>query len=145
MQWSAIDNYWGQPFFLGGMNIDGSTKVTDLSYTILDVYDKLGLYNPKIQIKVNSSTPRDFILKALEMIRHGITSIVFCNDDIITKCLMADGATYEEAVDSLISGCYEYKAKEKTIGISVSYINVLKPISLVFDNGFDTVTGNKLV
>ena len=140
MQWSAIGNYWGQPFYLGGMNADGTTKVNELSYMILDVYDKLGLYNPKIQIKVNGSTPHDFTDKALEMIRHGTTSIVFCNNDVITKCLMARGATYEEAVDSVVSGCYEYKVKGKGIGISSTYFSLLKPVSLVFDNGFDTIT-----
>ena len=25
-QWSAIGNYWGQPFYMGGTNTDGSTK-----------------------------------------------------------------------------------------------------------------------
>ena len=141
MQWSAIGNYWGQPFYLGGMNADGTTKVNVLTCLILEVYDKLGIYNPKIQIKVNRSTPKDFILQALEMIRHGNSSIVFCSDDIITRCLMSRGATYEEAVDSVISGCYEYKCKGKDIGACGAYFNALKPISLVFDNGVDVRTG----
>ena len=144
MQWSAIDNYWGQPVYLAGTNFDGTTKVNELSYMILDVYDKLGLYNPKIQIKVNKSTPKDFLCKALEMIRHGVNSIVFVNEEIIIKCLMSKGATYEEAVDSVISGCYEYKVKASGIDISSIYINALKPISLVFDNGFDTVSGEMI-
>ena len=144
MQWAAIDNYWGQPFYLAGTNMDGTTKVNELSYWILDVYDKLGIYCPKIQIKVSKSTPREFLLKALEMIRHGISSIVFCNEDIITQCLMSRGCTYEEAVDSAISGCYEYKAKGKDIGISLQYFNVLKPISWVMDNGFDFVNGEQM-
>ncbi len=141
MQWSAIDNYWGQPVYLGGMTTDRKTKVNELSYLVLDVYDKLGLFNPKLQIKVNDTTPKDFVYKALEMVRHGVSSIVFINDDMIVKCLMAHGATYEEAVDSVISGCYEYKVKAKGIGISCMYMSALKPISLVFDNGFDTVSG----
>ncbi len=144
MQWAAIDNYWGQPFYLAGTNLDGTTRVNELSYWILDVYDKLGIYCPKIQIKVSKSTPRDFLLKALEMIRHGVSSIVFCNEDIITQCLMSRGCTYEEAVDSTISGCYEYKAKGKDIGISLQYFNLLKPVSWVIDNGFDSVNGQQM-
>lgn len=144
MQWASIDNYWGQPLYLGGTNLDGSTKVNDLSYLILDVYDQLGIYCPKIQIKVSKATPREFLLKALEMIRHGVSSIVFCNEDIITQCLMSRGCTYEEAVDSAISGCYEYKAKGKDIGISLQYFNVLKPVSWVMDNGFDSVNGEQM-
>lgn len=144
MQWSAIGNYWGQPFYLAGMNVDGNTRVNELSYLILDVYDELGIYNPKIQIKVNKTTPKEFIYKAMGMIKKGVTSIVFCNDDVIIKCLMASGATYEEAVDSVISGCYEYKIKAKSIGIGLAYLNALKPVSLVFDNGLDTVTGRQI-
>ena len=144
MQWAAIDNYWGQPFYLAGTNLDGTTKVNDLSHLILDVYDKLGLYCPKIQIKISKSTPKDFVMKALEMIRHGVSSIVFCNEDIITKCLMSRGCTYEEAVESTISGCYEYKAKGKDIGISLQYFNALKPVSWVFDNGFDCINGKQM-
>ena len=38
LQWSAIGNYWGQPFYLGGTNLDGGTKYNELSSLILDVY-----------------------------------------------------------------------------------------------------------
>ena len=57
---------------------------------------------------------------------------------------MARGATYEEACDSVMSGCYEYKVKNKGIGISCIYFNALKPVSMVIDSGFDTVTGKQL-
>ncbi len=144
MQFQAIDNYWGQPVYLAGTNLDGTTKVNELSYLVLDVYDKLGLYNPKIQIKVSKSTPNEFIFKILEMVRHGVSSFVFINEDMVIKCLMAKGATYTEAVDNVISGCYEYKVKAKGIGISCSYFNPLKAVSLVIDNGVDTLTGIKV-
>ncbi len=144
MQFQAIDNYWGQPVYLAGTNLDGSTKVNELSYLVLDVYDKLGLYNPKVQVKVSKSTPNDFIMKILEMVRHGVSSFVFINEDMIVKCLMAGGATYAEAVDSVISGCYEYKVKAKGIGISCAYFNPLKYVSYVLDNGYDTVTGKQI-
>lgn len=144
MQWSAIGNYWGQPFYLAGTNLDGTTKVNELSYLILDVYDRLGIYNPKIQIKVYKNTPKDFICKALDMIRHGINSIVFCNEDIIIKSLMSWGSTYEEAVDSVVSGCYEYAVKGRDIGVGGGYMSALKPVSLVLDNGFDVVTGKQI-
>ena len=34
------------------------TEINALSYLFLDVYDKMALYNPKIQIKVAKSTPK---------------------------------------------------------------------------------------
>ena len=145
MQWSAIDNYWGQPFYLAGTHVDGSTKVNELSYLILDVYDKLGIYNPKIQIKIHRNTPKDFVFKALEMIRHGISSIVFVSEDIITKSLMARGFSYDDSLENaVLSGCYEYAVKGRDIGVAGGYLNALKPVSLVLDNGLDVVTQNQI-
>ncbi|MCR5263381.1 MAG: hypothetical protein K6D94_05870 [Clostridiales bacterium] len=144
LQWSAIGNYWGQPFYLGGTCIDGSTKVNEVSYIILDAYRDLGIFNPKIQIKYGESTPRDFMIKALGMIIGGCTSVVFCSEDHIVSSLMSLGYTYEESIDSLISGCYEYKVKNKSIGVGGIYPNLLKPVSLVFDNGFDEISGRQI-
>ena len=137
MQWSAIGNYWGQPFYLGGTSVKGECKVNELTYLILDVYDKLDIYNPKIQIKVSKRTPRLLKEKALDMIRHGNNSIVFVNEHTAVKCLMANGYTYDEAVDFVISGCYEYYPKSKEIVISLSYINLLTPVNYVFSCGYD--------
>ena len=137
MQWSAIGNYWGQPFYLGGRDRQGRCVVNELSSLILDVYDRLGLYNPKIQIKVSKNTPKAFLQQALKMVQGGNTSLVFCHDEMIVKCLMARGCTYAQALDSAISGCYEYKHKKGGVGISGFYVNLVKPISYVFDNGFD--------
>ena len=144
MQFSAMGNYWGQPFYLGGTNPDGSTAVNELSYLILDIYDQLGIYNPKIQIKVCKTTPKDFVSKALRMIIGGTTSIVFCNEDIIIKSLMRSGATYEEASLAVVKGCYEYATRAKSMGISFNTFNALKPLSFVFSNGYDHTTGKLL-
>ena len=140
MQWSAIGNYWGQPLYLGGRDRRGNSKVNELSYLILETYDKLGIYNPKIQIKVANNTPKDFVYQAMKMIQKGHTSIVFIHDEMAVKCLMNRGATYEQALDSVISGCYEYKTKKVGVGISALHVNLLKPISYVFDNGYDRIS-----
>ncbi len=65
LQFTAIGNYWNQPLFLGGCKKDESTEINELSYMFLDVYDQMGIYNPKIQIKVAKSTPEKFLKKLL--------------------------------------------------------------------------------
>ena len=144
MQFSVMGNYWGQPLYLGGSNPDGNSKVNELSYLILEVYDALGIYNPKIQIKLSQNTPRDFVNHALEMIKGGSTSIVFCNEDIIIKSMMRSGASYEEACNAVVKGCYEYALRAGSIGISFNTFNALKPIVLVFNRGVDPSTGLKI-
>ena len=140
MQFSAIGNYWGQPVYLGGTGLDGKCKINDISYTVMEIYDKIGLYNPKVQIKVGKNTPNDFLRKVLEMVKGGNSSVVFINEDTVTRSLMSRGASYEEALDSAISGCYEYKIKAKSIDISSIYFNAAKCIEFVFSGGYDPIS-----
>lgn len=144
MQWSAIGNYWGQPFYMGGTNLDGNTKYNELSYMILDVYDELEIYNPKIQLKINENTPDEILNKAFDMIRHKNASIVFCCEPAMIKAVMGYGATYEEALNYDIRGCYETGVRANEVSSTSGYINAAKAVEYVFTNGFD-YTINKQV
>lgn len=144
IQFHAIGNYWGQPFYLGGSDLEGNTRVNEMSYMLLDVHRELGIYNPKIQIKISPSTPRDFVNKALDMIIAGNTSIVFCNDETIIKAIMNSGGTREQGVYADIKGCYEYAYRTGRSGISTNVINALKSVVLVFNNGVDPTTNLKI-
>ena len=144
MQWSAIGNYWGQPFYMGGTNLDGSTKYNELSYDILDVYDKLEIYNPKIQLKINENTPDNILNKAFDMVRRKNASIVFCCEPAMIKAIMGYGATYEEALNYDIRGCYETGVRANEVSSSSGYVNAAKAVEFVFTNGFDAVTNKQV-
>lgn len=137
MQWSAIGNFWGQPFYMGGTDTNGGTKYNDLSADILDVYDRLGIYNPKIQIKVNENTPDKILFKVFDMIRRGHSSFVFCCEPGMVRAVMSYGASYEEALNMDIRGCYETGVRADEVSTAAGYVNALKPIEYVFSNGFD--------
>ena len=140
LQFTAIGNYWNQPVFLGGCKEDESTEINELSYVFLDVYDRMRLYNPKVQIKVADSTPVDFILKALDMIRRGNNSIVFVSDATIRKALINSGTTPDEARLCNIKGCYEYSV-QSSMGCGMNYVNLVKPLEHILHKGCDSVTG----
>ena len=137
LQFYAMGNYWGQPMYLGGTHADGSTKVCEMSCLLLDILDALQINNPKIQIKVGRSTPRAFLDRCLEMVRGGMNNLVFIGEETMVKAMMRSGATYEQALDSVIKGCYEYALKREAIAISYSTFSALKPVSLVMHNGRD--------
>ena len=143
LQFTAIGNYWNQPVYLGGCKADESTEINELSYLFLDVYDKMGIYNPKIQIKLAESTPKDFTLKALDMIRRGNNSLVFVCDDRIRKSLVKAGATEDEARLATINGCYEYSVAGTYRG-GMNYFNLLKPLEFVLHEGCDGVSGMEI-
>jgi len=139
LQFTAIDNYWNQPVFLGGCKEDESTVINELSYIFLDVYDKMSLFNPKIQLKVADSTPKRFLLKALDMIRRGKSSIVFVNDATIRKALENAGFSSEEARLCDIKGCYEYTIRGAYGDGSMNYVNLLKPLEFALHEGCDAI------
>ena len=141
LQFMAIGNYWGQPVYLGGEKENGDTQINELSYLFLDVYDKMGIYNPKIQLKVSKSTPKSFILKALDMIRRGRNSIVFVNDATIRKALEKIGVPREEARLCDVKGCYEYTPCGSIDSGILVYFNLLKPLEYALHEGSDGVTG----
>ena len=139
LQFTAIGNYWNQPVFLGGCKEDESTEINELSYLFLDVYDKMNIYSPKIQIKVAESMPKAFILKALDMIRRGNNCIVFVSDPTIRKALVKAGIEEDDARLCNITGCYEY-APQGTMWCGMNYFNLLKPLEYALHEGCDGVT-----
>ena len=141
MQFTAIGNYWNQPVWLGGEKNDGTTEINELSYLFLDVYGEMNIYNPKIQIKVCDSTPKTFLLKALDMIRHGKNSIVFVCDRTIRNALQRVGVSPEEARTCNITGCYEY-SPQGSYSAGMNYLNLLKPLEYALHRGYDGVTGD---
>lgn len=143
MQFAAIDNYWGQPVYFGGKKQDGRTEINELSYDFLDVYDDLGIFNPKLQIKLSDNTPKEFVLKALDMIRRGHNSIVFVCEETIAKSLISQGATPEEARLCVLRGCYEYSVQD-SFPTALVYLNLMKPFEYAMRGGKDGVTGEKV-
>ena len=144
MQWSAIGNYWGQPFYMGGTDIDGGTKYNELSELILETYDELEIYNPKIQLKINENTPDKILNKAFEMVRSKNASIVFCCEPNMIKAIMGYGATYEEALNYDIRGCYETGVRANEVSSSSGYVNAAKAVEYVFTNGFDNILNKQM-
>ncbi len=141
MQWASINNYWGHPFYLGGTKADGSTEINDLSFLILDVFDKLAVPTPKIQIKVARNTPREFLDKALDMIRRGHNSLVFVSEESIRRAMMSIGYSEETARTCDIRGCYEFVPRVLGNTTGIGHINMLKPFELIFNDGRDPKTG----
>ncbi len=140
MQFTSINNYYNQPVYLGGCKENEETVINPFSYVFLDVYDKLNIFNPKIQIKVAKNTPKAFLLKALDMVRRGNNSIVFVCDETMRKALIKAGASEKQARECDVKGCYEYTV-QGGIGSEMNYINLIKPLEYLFHDGHDALTG----
>ncbi len=109
-QWGSIDNWWGQPVYIGGTKADGSTAYNEVSRIVLEVADELALPTPKLQMKIASNTPEEFLLKGLDMARRH-RSVVFCGEEPMAKAMAAMGFSAEEARTCDLWGCYEFQPR----------------------------------
>ena len=143
-QSTAMHYTVGHPFYFGGTNADGSSAINELSFLILDEYDKLGIFDPKLHIKVSPQTPVEFVDKALDMIRRGHNSIVFVGEPCIIRTMLKHGYTQREGETADIKGCYEYCARGGTVETAPVTINAVKVIGLTLRNGVELLSGKKL-
>ena len=130
------------PFALGGMDENGQDVTDAFSRLVVEVYDELCIYSPKIHIRVTGTTPPDFVKQVLDCIRRGNSSFVFVNDDVAVRALEKCGATTEEARNYVIIGCYEPAVYGKELPCTCNgYLNMAKLVELVLLNGRDCATG----
>lgn len=130
------------PFCLGGIDADGNEVTGELSYLIIETYNKLNIYSPKIHIRVSDKTPKSFIKLVLSCIRDGNNSFVFVNDKIGIQSLINVGIEEKDAHDYVPIGCYEPAVWGVEIGCTVNGgVNLAKAVELVMTDGVDFATG----
>ena len=66
-----------QPFALGGSDECGNDLINPLSYMIIEEYRRINPPWVKIHVICTEKTPKDFLLSALDSVRHGANSICF--------------------------------------------------------------------
>ncbi|MBO7721084.1 MAG: hypothetical protein J6T01_01615, partial [Kiritimatiellae bacterium] len=126
-QWGAIDNYYGQPVYLGGTKADGTTEFNEVSRIILEEHDALGLPTPKMHIKTGPSTPDWVWRQTLDLARRQ-RSVTFCGEEPIAKVVKGLGYTDEQARTCAIWGCYEWGIRDSCNDTIPSYVNAVKPV-----------------
>ena len=126
-QWGSIDNWWGQPVYLGGTKADGTTEYNEFSRLVLEVHDELELPTPKLQLKLAANTPKDILPTALDMVRRQ-RSIVFCGEEPMARAMAAMGFSAEEARTAELWGCYEFQPRARA---NTTLPCVVNPVQIV--------------
>ena len=141
---TVMGYYWGHPFYMGGTLADGSSAFNELSTLLLDEYGKLGIYDPKIQIKLAANTPHKYIDQALELIRTGRNSIVFVGEPCIERTMLRYGYTPEEARTAVIKGCYEYCSQGNDVETAGCTYNMPRILMELIRENADAATFEEL-
>lgn len=128
----------------GGLKIDGSDGVNELSYLILDVIDEMRLLQPSSNIQLSRKNPDKFLRKACKIISKGWGQPSVFNADSVVEELLRQGKSIEDARCGGTSGCVETGAFGKEAYILTGYINLVKILEITLNNGIDPRRGVKI-
>ncbi len=145
IHFTASKRYAQQPFTMCGSDAQGKDLTNELSFIMLEVYDALNIYDPKIHIRYHKNLDEAILLKALSMIRKGNSSICIINDDAVLRGYEKIGIPRSEACDYVILGCYEPIIMGKEEGeIAPDRLNMLKCVEFALNGGKDILTDKQI-
>jgi len=142
IHFTATKRFAQQPFLLCGSDLDGKDRTNELSHLILDIYDEMDIFDPKIHVRYHSGIDEKIFRKVIDMIRRGHSSICVVNDGAVLKGYEKLGIGRKDASDYVILGCYEpviMGLEEAEVG--VSWINGVKPLEFLLHGGKDGLSG----
>lgn len=132
------------PFAIGGLDSQGNSVSNELSYMLLDAYQKAENHNIKVHLMCSQKTPRDLIAKALDGVRNGDNSMLFISDETVIKSLVNIGSTVEDARNYSIYGCYEAGAYDEMACSGACKLNIPKALEVALYRGQDLLSGKMI-
>lgn len=128
----------------GGLKIDGSDGVNDVTYMILDVIEEMRLLQPSSNIQLSKKNPDRFLKRALKILETGFGQPSIFNADSVIEEMLRAGKSIEDARCGGTSGCVETGAFGKEAYILTGYFNLVKVLEITLNNGMDRRTGKKI-
>jgi len=128
----------------GGLKVDGSDGVNDLTYLILDVIDEMRLLQPSTNIQLSKKSPDKFLKRACEIIRKGWGQPSVFNAEEVIEEMLKQGKSLGDARCGGTSGCVETGAFGKESYILTGYFNLVKVLEITLNNGIAPQTGKKI-
>lgn len=146
---SATAKYFAgyMPFInmtVGGIKRTGGDGTNQLTYLIMDVVEKIKLYQPSLACRIHNQSPIKYLEKIVDIIKAG-SGMPACHfDDAHIKMMLRKGFDYDDARDYCLMGCVEPQKSGKihqwTAGGFTQWPITLE---LVFNQGILRSYGNK--
>lgn len=144
IHFTATKRFAEQPFTIGGCDKDGNDHSNALTLRILEIYDALGIYDPKIHLRYHKNINKKVLKKAVSMIRKGHSSICIINDEAVFRGYERIGIPREDSQNYVILGCYEPIIMGLEHGeIGVAWLNMVKSVEFAINGGRDIATNRQ--
>ena len=100
--------YYGMTMGDNGQSLVIGGNVNELTYMVLRASLELRQIDPKINLRVNKSTPPELYELATELTKIGLGFPQYCNDDVVIPCLMNWGYDEADAQNYALAACWEF-------------------------------------
>ena len=145
---NVADRSWAisQNLIVSGRDKNGNDLTNDSTYALLDAYYEMNLPQPILSVKLHKNTPQKLYEELGRFLfTPGCLTPSFFNDDSLFKVLPEAGIDIDDVVDTSIAGCQEPLIMGKDNGNTTnSWFNLGKILELTLNNGYSTVTGEKI-
>ena len=133
-----------QSLVIGGVDSEGNDAINELSYLILEAAESVRTLQGSICLRYHDDTPKDFMLKAIEVIRTGIGYPALFNDRSLIPRLLTWGFPLEEARNYVIFGCvYLHIPGMNAMHQGGGYLVLPKCLWWALHQGVDPKTGEQ--
>lgn len=126
----------GDSLTVGGLDKDGNDATNDLSFMVLDAHAHTRSGVPWLAVRFHKNTPREFKIKAINIIRIGTGQPKLFNDEAAIPASLKSGRTLEDSRNYHVVGCVEIDAGGKEYGWHDSaYFSIAKVLELAINDG----------
>lgn len=133
-----------QTLTIGGTDSHGEDVTNEMSYIVLDATMSTRTIQPPLALRWHDNTPRELLLKAIDVIGTGVAQPAIFNDNVVIPRYTEMGVPPEEARTYSISNCMFPMIPGKNIITRTNSAGLLflpKCLELALNRGRDMKTG----
>ena len=142
------DRSWAisQNLLISGKSNAGEDLTNETTYALLDAYYDMNLPQPILSVKLHRNTPMALYRELGRFFfTPGCLTPSLFNDDSVFEVLGAAGVDERDLEDYSVAGCQEPLIMGRDNGNTTnSWLNLPKILELTLNNGFSTITGNRI-
>lgn len=131
-------------FVIGGVDKDGNDATNEVSYLVLQAAYDVRTPQFTITIRVNENTPKELMMKGLELVQTGLGMPAFVSDKSYIQGLVDQGVPIEEARDYALAGCLDMNLPGRSRINALGMFVVPKVLDVMMHNGVMRETGEQL-
>ena len=128
---------------VGGLKIDGTDGVNEVSYMLLDVIDEMKLLQPGSNIQLSKKEPRQVLKRACEVIRKVGSSHRYSMQMRWSKNYSDRASQLRTQGAEVPAAVWKRELLERELYLT-GYFNLIKILEVTLNNGIDPRTGKRI-